>query len=328
MRRHHVRRALDAVAAPGPARAVRRKTPPVLVDDDRWARQPGIQGFALGRRVRQGRRRRELVLTVYVARKRELAALEVPVPRRLRVAGVPDPVPTDVVEVGELERLSFVGREPRPVSPGVGLSHPRCGNGTFGCLVRRQGEPDLYILSNAHVIADDGLAAPGDPIYQPAGGGPNDVLAEFSDSVSLEFSDTLFQNRVDAAIARVLDPATVQPAIKLLGRPRGVSSDIVEDMLVRKTGSTTERTEGRVRSVDFRAAYPYLHPDGTMRRVGFSDLVLCESTSDGPFVSKGDSGAAVLNEDNEAVGLLFAGNHGAGVFCRMDSVFEALNLRF
>jgi hypothetical protein len=46
----------------------------------------------------------------------------------------------------------------RPAFPGCGLGHTDVTVGTFGCLVRKKGDPNnLYILSNSHVLANEGI---------------------------------------------------------------------------------------------------------------------------------------------------------------------------
>jgi len=232
-------------------------------------------------------------------------------------------VRTDVEPIGELHLQSFTSRE-RPASPGVGLSHRQSGNGTFGCLVVKRGRPDLYILSNSHVIADSGLADRGDAILQPSpqyGGNDQDVIATFEGAIPLVFTDEGFPNRADAAIARVLRRQDVQAAVKLIGVPAGVSTDLHPEMLVQKTGSATQHTVGMVRDPHFTASFRYKRRDGGAGRVGFWDLVLCTR-----FTDDGDSGALVLNMDGEAVGLHFSGSDSASVFSRIDAVLDALEV--
>jgi hypothetical protein len=326
VRRRHLERALrvlvhGAVAAlPVKHRARARK---VLSRSEPWRRSPGIQGFGISRRTTKGKQHRDLALKVYVARKRHFKTLKHPVPRTLSIPGIKGRIRTDVEAIGVV-RLQAPGDRERPASPGLGLSQPDATSGTFGCVVRRKGSPELYILSNSHVIADSGLAKLGDPINQPShqhGGGPNDVIAVFEAAVPLTFSATGYPNLADAAIARVLNQADVNPAIKFIGVPRGVSTELRLGMLVQKTGSVTGHTVGTIKDPYFVAALPYKTAGGGASRVGFRDQVLCTR-----FTDEGDSGALVLNMDVEAVGLHFAGSDSVSIFNRIDTVLATLDL--
>lgn len=290
---------------------------------DRWRRSGGIQGFGIGRRMTEGKKHRDLVLKVYVVSKLPRHELKHPVPRTVSIPGIKGRIRTDVEEIGVL-RLQAPSDRERPARPGVGLSHPRATSGTLGCLVRRKGSQDLYILSNSHVIADSGLGQPGDPIYQPStqhGGGASDVIALLEDAVKFIFSDGGYPNLADAAIAKVSNPADVDPAIKSIGVPQGVSTELQEGLPVQMTGSVSGHTIGVVKDPDFVAELYYKTAGGGASRVGFREQVMCER-----FTVEGDSGALVLNMDGEAVGLHFAGSDSVSIFNRIDAVLDALDI--
>jgi hypothetical protein len=46
----------------------------------------------------------------------------------------------------------------------------------------------------------------------------------------------------------------------------------------------------------------------------------------GAMCAGGDSGSAVLTEDNQLLGLLFAGSENSTIINRIENVFELLNL--
>jgi hypothetical protein len=81
---------------------------------------------------------------------------------------------------------------------------------------------------------------------------------------------------------------------------------------------------GIVRDVNYRTAIRYRRPTPPHRRarVGFRDQVLCSRYTDG-----GDSGSIVLNEQNEAVGLHFAGSPSTSIFNRISPVLQALGVQ-
>ena len=290
-----------------------------------WLQAPGIEGLGVGEKLSAGQPAGELALRVYVERKLPERRLDHPVPPEVTVPEVGALV-TDVIELGHVQPDSFRERA-RPAMPGSGLGHVHATVGTFGCLVTRPGDGGLYILSNAHVLADAGFARQGDDIVQPGpldgGDRDDDVLATLADFVPFHFADSGFDNQVDAAIARVRRRDWVVSEIRELGvAPAGIGRVIRRGMNVRKVGRTTGHTTGIVQDVHFRTALRYQRGDGTRTaRAGFTDQVLCTRYSDG-----GDSGAIVLNSSNRAIGLHFAGAPAGSVFNRIRNVLRLLRV--
>jgi hypothetical protein len=289
-----------------------------------WTQGAGIQGLGLGEKVSAGKVEKQLALRVYVERKKPLSQVRNPVPKRVRVPEVGD-FPTDVLEIGRVEAESFRERV-RPAMPGCGLGHPAVTVGTFGCLVRKRGDGSrLYILSNSHVLADEGLATVGDPILQPGvadGGRRRDRLARLSEFQPFVFSRIGYPNLVDAAIAEV-DPHEVEGAIRILGtRPAGVGRVVRRGLQVQKVGRTTDHTVGVIRDVDYRFSLAYKNPGSGFRsRVGFRDQVLCSR-----YTAGGDSGSLVLNRRGYALGVHFAGSPSTSIFSPIRDVFDALDV--
>jgi S1-C subfamily serine protease len=260
-------------------------------------------------------------------------------------------VPTDVVEVGRMRALELINPRlsDRPASPGVSIGHPDVTAGTFGCLVRRDGQ--LYILSNNHVLADVNRAQIGDPILQPgpADGGNEDYqIATLADSIPLRFMQeesecpyvegivkilnffakrlgsmqrvearrlTYAENLVDAALAKPLTPDFVEPGIIGLGVPVGVG-EVDLGTEVQKYGRTSGLTEGRIVQIDVTMDVQY---DG--RPVRFSHQIMASA-----FSKPGDSGSAVLDMDKNIVGLLFAGSDNFTLVNPINLVMDALKV--
>jgi hypothetical protein len=290
-----------------------------------WARHPNIQGFGIAERITQGQKLKDVALKVYVERKLPAGKLDSPVPKQVMLPGMAEPVDTDVQEIGKVVLEANTSRH-RPAMPGCGLGHFEVTAGTFGCLVRKKGKPELYILSNSHVLANSGTGKAGDVILQSAlfDGGlqPADVLCKLSEWVPFKFGDDTFDNLVDAAIAQV-KPADVTSKVNLIGvPPKGVGTVVRRGMKVRKVGRTTDLTSGEITDVDFRTSLPYPKPDGSGEgNVGMRDQVLCTR-----FTAGGDSGAAVFNSSNQIVGLHFAGTPSTSIFNRITNVLDALGL--
>jgi hypothetical protein len=237
-------------------------------------------------------------------------------------------LPTDVEEVG-LFRCFDAAPNPRtkirPAQPGcsVGFADPSgkfVMAGTFGAVVKDSN--GIYILSNNHVLADEGQLAPGSPIFQPGlldGGSPNtDQIAQLTNFVALKPNAT---NQVDCAIAAVLNPGDVSNAILQIGPPKGVG-DAQIDMTVQKFGRTTGYTAGRVTSVDTDVTVQYETGNFT-----FGEQIIVVGLSEQPFSGAGDSGSLIVERNsNLAVALLFAGSSTHTIANHLGDVLQALNV--
>lgn len=280
---------------------------------------PNVQGVGIGNKVVHRIVTKEKVLQVYVTRKvyGSLLAPDQRIPDEI------EGVPTDVVETGifQIGRRfpPIYQRRVRPAPAGVSVGHKDISAGTFGALVR-QGS-DVYILSNNHVLANEGLGKVGDNVLQPGpydGGRPDrDTIAQLSGFVPLLTDEA---NLVDAAIANPVVREDVAPEILGVGRAKGEAEPEV-DMPVRKTGRTTRYTEGRVTATDVTLRVGY-----SSGSLVFTDQFLISGTRGG-FSAGGDSGSLIVDRDNRAVGLLFAGSPFTTVANRWSNVAKALRLK-
>jgi hypothetical protein len=255
------------------------------------------------------------------------------------------------VATGPIRALQSPTGRFRPAPGGVSIGHRDITAGTLGCLVRREGI--TYILSNNHVLANSNSASPGDPILQPGpyDGGklPDDQIAELTEFVPVSFtgvpsecptgqgiarflnsvakllgSDTRLaavsiraaDNLVDAAIARPLRAEDVKDEILNIGAIQGSASAEL-GMAIKKSGRTTGLTTGEILQVDVTANVQY----GEGRIARFSDQLLA-----GPMSQGGDSGSAVLDDQDRLVGLLFAGSDNSTIINRIEHVFTALRV--
>ena len=97
-----------------------------------------------------------------------------------------------------------------------------CFSGTLGSMVQ-DSTNNQYILSNNHVLADQNLAKPGEPIVQPGlvdvqcVRSQSNAVATFSSAVKHQVrTGRAHKNFVDAAIAAV-EPGDVSPQILFIG---------------------------------------------------------------------------------------------------------------
>jgi hypothetical protein len=259
-------------------------------------------------------------------------------------------VKTDVVETGVIRALQGHKDRWRPAPGGVSIGHADITAGTLGCLVTRDGE--LCILSNNHVLANSNAAQRGDPIIQAGrydGGTLNDQIATLEDFIPINFGASAatcptakglesllnwlakllgsshrvmaFQevpdrNLVDAAIARPLSEDLVEKRILEIGVPRGTRKATLGTQ-VKKSGRTTGFTTGRITQIHVTSQVSY----GEGQNAVFEDQLMAGAMSQG-----GDSGSAVLDEEDFVVGLLFAGSDATTIINPIQFVLEALNV--
>jgi hypothetical protein len=293
----------------------------------KWVGAQSVQALGVSPKETKGRETGELAIVVFVDRKRLTSKLRNPVPRRIHIRGL-GWIKTDVSPIGRLEPHDFPNRV-RPAMPGCSIGHKDLETyGTFGLLVRKQDDDDArtYVLSNSHVLALDGLASQGDAVVQPgpgdAMGDTDDKIAELAGWVDFDFDTPGFPNKVDAAIARVTRASSVTRKIRVINQvPMRLSSVVKAGMLVHKVGRTTDDFGGKVLCASAKVWVEHRKTPTKSLFAGFDDQVLCER-----YASPGDSGSAVLNEDNEVIGLHASGTASTCTFNKIDNVFEALNI--
>ena len=289
-----------------------------------WTAGPGIQGLGISYKTTENERLKDLVLKVYVEKKLPKSKCKNLVPSKVTVGSLDGDIDTDVEEIGLVAKESNTGRV-RPAIPGFGVGHVDVTVGTFGCLVRKNNNTrTLYMLSNSHVLANEGVAQKGDTIIQPGdydgGKDPDDKIAVLDDWVPFQFTDLSYPNLVDAAIAKV-KKSDVTSAIRIIGVPNGVSNIVRIGTKVQKTGRTTDYTTGVVTDVNYRLALNFLKPGGGSGRVGLQDQVLCTR-----YTAGGDSGSAVVNMGGNVVGLHFAGSPSTSIFNKIQHVLDLLDI--
>lgn len=311
---------------------------------DELMTKPNVVGVGVGYKAIGEETTDELAVVVSVVSKIEagLLAEHELIPAQVRG------IPTDVVQTGEIRVRQGTTDRWRPSPGGVSISHVDITAGTLGCLVGRDGE--WFILSNNHVLAASNQGKIGDPILQPGtadGGTIDDVIAELEDFVPVKMSVGIPDcpvasavadvvsfigkllgskhrmraiqqeddvNLVDAAIARPLFEDDVIRDILGCGTPTGIAEAEL-GMSIKKSGRTTGLTTGKVTQIDMTVSVMY-PPFGIAT---FEDQIAGDIHCEG-----GDSGSAVLNDDNNVVGLLFAGGEGITIMNKIVNVIDLL----
>ena len=213
--------------------------------------------------------------------------------------------------------------------PGSSVSPPRAGYGN---------PPQWYVLSNNHVLANSNQALIGDPILQPGpiNGGtfPGDMIARLQRFVPIQFFPpaplALHNNVVDCAIAAG-DLETLDREIYWIGEVRGwklkaprvgYPTPVTVGLPVQKTGMRSGWTAGNVLAINATVDVGY--GIGVAR---FHDQILAWNPVTRQAIgAPGDSGSLVLDWDNVAVGLLFAGSATITVCNQIENVRALLRV--
>jgi hypothetical protein len=190
-------------------------------------------------------------------------------------------------------------------------------SGTIGYFCTRKSRlprrKEIHLLSNSHVFADlrKPKADDNDLIMQPSPGEPasNRPIGTLVNFYKLKFDGDIKEpNHIDAAIAKLWGPQPHKPVIPLIGAVKGyvAKKDIEIDEAARKFGRTTGYTEGHVFSIYLDIWIRY---DRTGQSAFFQNQFLIEPTVPRftKFAAKGDSGALVVDAQQHAIGLIFAG---------------------
>jgi hypothetical protein len=310
-------------------------------------KRANVVATGIGYKESGGERTSTLCIVCSVKKKVDAGQIADPDLVPTAVAGIP----TDVVQTGVIRALQAPTDRFRPAPGGVSIGHVAITAGTLGCWVTKNGQK--VILSNNHVLANSNDAEIGDPILQPGpfdgGGFPQDHIANLTQFIPISFqgepsecqfanaviavfnagcrvinSNTRYKvakvqaedNRVDAAIAAPLDPSDVKDEILNIGPIQGTVQGEL-GMAVKKSGRTTGLTTGVILQVDVTANVQY----GAGRTAVFTDQLMAGAMSQG-----GDSGSAVLDDNNRLTGLLFAGSDTTTIINRIENVFGALGV--
>lgn len=228
--------------------------------------------------------------------------------------------------LGEKLDILFTGDVHKQLCIGDSVAHRDVTAGTLGGFVRKSSGSDTFLLSNNHVFADENRGQNGDEILHPSrsdgGSTGQNTIAHLSDFIALRENA---ENFVDVAIASIAEGTRFTPGdLGDLGQLAGVRKGLVNiNEKVRKNGRTTKVTSGTVSAVEM---------DDVLVKY---DTMTCsfgnqfEIKGDNkPFSKGGDSGALVVDSDNKAVALIFAGDGYKVSYANpIDVVLKELDLK-
>jgi hypothetical protein len=217
--------------------------------------------------------------------------------------------PADMVaHLERFIRLSFLEDSTSPTDPKPPPDQP--GDDPAGCLAALMGLSTLFggrtrsLKSDQKITAAAISAATPTPIIAVTPTQPGKLAAS---------------NIVDCALAKPVDTTMFTDQILGIGVVRTHKNPEL-GMRVRKSGRTSGLTESVVTLINATVDVGY-GTDARPLTARFTGQVICEPMSQG-----GDSGSLMVDMENNAVGLLFAGSGLATIFTPIEVVFNALNV--
>jgi hypothetical protein len=282
-----------------------------------------ITGMAVGHKIKDDKETGDVCLTILVESKVDKALLTADemIPAKI------GKYKTDVVESGVLFAGSDITlrKRIRPAQGGYSVSHFNVSAGTIATCVKDANPPagvgtKYYILSNNHVIANSNNAHINDPILQPGsfdgGTNPADIIARLSRFVPINFAGV--DNLVDCAIAEG-DLDELNREIYWSGYVKGQNNLPAVGLAVQKCGRTTGHSTGKITGLNATVNVNY----GGGRVARFVNQLLTSNMS-----APGDSGSLIMDMNNQAVGLLFAGSNLVTIANPISLVMAKLGIRF
>ncbi|MDS0257429.1 hypothetical protein ApAK_07095 [Thermoplasmatales archaeon AK] len=200
-----------------------------------------------------------------------------------------------------------------PVQGGISVGNlPWITTGTLGGVLR-SGE-EQYIVSISRVLGPPGSRI-NDEIVQPS-------LVDFDMNArivaklsSVARPVPLNKNLIDAAIAKLQPTVKGSSRIKNIGKPTRIDSPQI-GMDVRKSGRTTDYTEGKIIATDVSfKIFDY----GKIYSITDHFLISSEDTE---FATSGDEGSFILDNNNSLVGMITATFHAMAICSKASNLFE------
>jgi len=318
----------------------------------RILKMPNVVGVGVGYKQVGLNRTEKPAIIIFVEKK----VPETSLPRSQKLPGKINGLETDVIEIGRVRLMERVMKM-RPALPGSSIGHYKISAGTFGVVVRDKNSGEKLILSNNHILANgsngsDGRASVGDAILQPGpydGGKTSDKIAELFRFIPLVksaqpadcpvaasvasignrfiklirpgyemrfYKYSRSTNIVDSAVAKPVNPSLIGEEIVELGAVSGVG-EAREGMWVQKSGRTTGVTFGQITAMGVTLKVSISDEESGW----FSDQVVSDV-----LCQPGDSGSLIIDKENKAVGLLFAGSDTHCIFNRIQNVLKLLDI--
>lgn len=283
-----------------------------------------LVGIAVGNKISDGELQEENCISFFVTRKYAKSGISKSNLLPKEVEGIP----TDVIEAGIPRCVNGLGNQNGGEGEGVFgpgdtvgiLAHEEHYSvGSLGAIVVSGGH--TYILSNNHVIADEGHAPLGTIVEGKdrgsAGIRPIARLSRFT-----PFAHGFPGSRLDAAIAKIDSGVSFSNEIPGFGNLRQIGQ-ARQNRRVKILGAASGDRTGQISNLSGTFSIRYHHS----QYVVFSNLIVILPIGRG-FAQKGDSGSVIVDEqDGVGVGLLLGTlANGMGLANHLTEVMSALDV--
>jgi hypothetical protein len=301
--------------------------------EDKLIAQPGVTGVDVGLKEVGGEQTDTHAILVFVGTKGEFEPVE-------EVPPTIEGVPTDVIEA---TFKHHIGTAPPDLAPGFNPSRydPMQGGasiapgqiknwyGTAGLLVIEESwmtEVPLWLGAYHVMCPDKNWWREETKILQPpicfAGKPSTDTIGRVRMGY---FGETLrptgTKYYLDCAVCEVTGRAYSKKLLGLNIEPRGAHAAKLGGM-VKKYGASTGERQGEISSTEFTAKV-----DGAV--FYFQYRAKASPDSGPPLSGVGDSGAAVIDEEGFAIGLIIAGDETTklSIINPLEPILATMNLR-
>jgi hypothetical protein len=271
----------------------------------------GVTGVDIGYKYKAGKRTKQVVIRVYVSQKQADISKSQKIPKTIRG------VKTDIIEchaklhADDAQYTQIIGgisfgqsekfKQIQPDGRTVYISE----QGTLGAIVRDNLTEKPMFLTNHHVtkvmISEE----------QERGGKVGDIFDQpnllnndgkpFPNATIGKLARFAINTLVDGAVIEYQSSRPFTEEILGIGKIVGTAKATL-GMKVRKRGRTTELTYGIIDGIDVTTSV-----QGTNIVFQNQLVIVPDKTKNAVFSNSGDSGSLIVNEENKAVGLLFAG---------------------
>jgi hypothetical protein len=305
---------------------------------NRLIEQEDVNALGIGTRRVKGKATGEICLKAFVPKK--LPEKRLPgwklLPKYLHVGGqqvMVDIEEMDKAVVPNMDMGLYAGTLPLPsfmtVRPGQSSANVATDVGTICVYAKRKTDPGTYrrfFLSCNHVFSSLNLAPYGTPIIAPArlDGGlyPYNEVGRLADFIPIMFGP-LYGNFCDAAVAHTVLETGGTNTITDIGliSELGSISSIEANPQVRKIGRSSGVTQGIVVAAHASIKVDYWAMGAYGANTVFHDQIITSLMG-----TYGDSGSLLINHQQQAIGMLFAGSATHTFFNPLSIILRLFNM--
>jgi len=281
-------------------------------------KKANVLGIGIGFKIKNNKELKKKCIVVLVKKKVPIEKLNKKdiIPKKFKEGAV-----TDVIETGEIKALSIINHKKkyRPAPGGVSIGHYKISAGTLGMIVKQKNQK--FILSNNHVLANSNDSKKGDLILQPGrydSQEKNNEIAKLHKFIKINFLPSKKENYVDAAIAKPISEKLITENIIEIGKPKKPKNPRINQE-IKKSGRTTGLTKSKISLLNTTVTVSYSKNQSAI----FKDQLISPG-----FSQPGDSGSIVLDNNNNIIGLLFAGNKNITIINKISNIKKFLKVTF